>query len=49
MAFDKTSEKSFKAISNWIQSIYKVKDTNTPVVIAGNKLDLIDQMIVSPE
>ena len=46
IAFDKTSDKSFKAVSNWIQSIYKVKDTDTPVVIVGNKLDLTDKIVI---
>ena len=49
VAFDKTSDKSFKAVSNWIQSIYKVKDMDTPVVIVGNKIDLEDQIVVTEE
>jgi len=36
-----TSEKTFKAVNNWIQSIYKVKDKDIPVVLVGNKSDLI--------
>ena len=49
VAFDKTRENTFKQVSNWIQSIYKVKDTDTPVVIAGNKVDLVDQVAVTTE
>ena len=44
-----TSEKSFKSISNWVQSIYKVKDKDTPVVIVGNKIDLPDHKITQDQ
>ena len=43
LGFDITNEKSFKSVSNWIQSIYKLKDRDTPVVIVGNKLDLAEE------
>ena len=47
LGFDLTSEKTFKSISNWVQSIYKVKDEHTPVVIVGNKVDLEDQRVIT--
>ena len=47
MVFDKTNQKSFNSAGNWIQSIYKVKATDTPVVVAGNKSDLVDKQIVT--
>jgi len=37
-----TNKNSFKSVSNWIQSIYKVKDQDTPVIIVSNKYDLED-------
>ena len=49
LGFDLTNEKTFKAISNWIQSIYKVKDQSTPVVIVGNKIDLEENRTVSAD
>ena len=42
LGFDITNEKSFKAVNTWVQSIYKVKDQSTPVVIFANKIDLED-------
>ena len=41
-----TNEKSLKSIGNWIQSIYKVKDTETPVVLTGNKMDLVEERVI---
>ena len=42
-----TNEKSYKSITNWIQSIYKVKDPDTPVVIFCNKIDLEEERVIS--
>jgi len=42
VGFDMTNKNSFKSVSNWIQSIYKVKDQDTPVIIVSNKYDLED-------
>ena len=42
-----TSEKSFKAINNWIQSIYKIKDLDIPIILVGNKSDLLDERLIT--
>ena len=49
LGFDLTNEKTYKSISNWVQSIYKVKDQDTPVVIVGNKVDLEEQRVVTQD
>jgi len=49
VAFDKTNLKTFQSVSIWIQSIYKVKDTDTPVIIVGNKVDLEEQIKVTQD
>ena len=40
---DITNKKSFESVANWINSIFKVKDQSTPVVLFANKIDLDDQ------
>lgn len=46
---DITNERSFRAINNWIQSIYKVKSADTPVVLFANKIDLEEERVVSKD
>jgi len=42
-----TSEKTFKHVNNWIQSIYKLKDHDIPIVLVANKSDLLDERVVT--
>ena len=49
VCFDLTSEKTFKSINNWIQSIYKVKNPDTPIILVGNKVDLVGERVVSQD
>ena len=48
-SFDSTNDKSFKAVQTWMQSIYKVKNQDTPVVLTCNKIDLAEERIISTE
>lgn len=49
LAFDITSEASFTSVRGWINSIYKVKGKDIPVVLVGNKVDLADQREITNE
>ena len=40
ISFDITDERSFKNISNWIESIKQYADPNIPKVLVGNKIDI---------
>ena len=40
ISFDVTDERSFKNISNWIESIKQYADPNIPRVLVGNKIDI---------
>lgn len=46
--FDLTSKLSFKSIKNYIENIYKFCG-NIPIVIVGNKSDIIDRVIITNE
>ena len=40
ISFDVTDERSFKNISNWIETIKQYADPNIPRVLVGNKIDI---------
>lgn len=42
IAFDLTDEKSFEAVTGWLQSIFKHKSEEIPKVLCGNKYDLLE-------
>lgn len=47
LAFDITSEQSFASVRGWINSIYKVKGKDIPVVLVGNKIDLEESRVIT--
>lgn len=50
IVFDLTNETSFKSIKTWYQEIFDfLEGENIPIVIIGNKIDLLDQRVVSTE
>ena len=47
IAFDVTTEKSFQSVRGWISSIFKaIGENSIPLVLVGNKIDLVDQKAV---
>ena len=46
---DITNKKSFESVANWINSIFKVKEASTPVVLFANKVDLEESRVVSQD
>ena len=49
LMYDITDKKSFESISNWIESIKEVKGDDFPIVLIGNKSDLIEQRVIKTE
>lgn len=50
LVFDVTSKPSFDAIDKWVQDIYEnCGRDNTPILIAANKIDLIENRVISSE
>lgn len=44
-----TSRKSFDGIKNWVESINIKSSKETPCILAGNNIDLLDQRKVGVE
>ena len=49
LMYDVTDEKSFEAISKWMKDVIDIKGQNFPIILVGNKIDLVDKRKVSPE
>ena len=49
LMYDITSQKSFEAISGWINSIKEVKGEDFPIVLIGNKCDKEEEREVGKE
>ena len=47
--YDITDQKSFEAVSGWVESIKEQKGNDFPIVILGNKCDLEKERIVKKE
>ena len=47
--YDITDKKSFEAISTWMKNIIDLKGKDFPVILIGNKIDLVDIREVSTE
>ena len=48
LCFDLTKKKTFEGIPKWLEQIYKV-DNKIPIILFGNKCDLIENRIVEEE
>ena len=48
LCFDLTNKKTFEGIPNWINEVYKINN-KIPIVLLGNKCDLIDNIKVEEE
>ena len=44
IVFDKTKKDTFAGVRQWIQSIYKNAKPSLPLILVGNKKDLIEEM-----
>ena len=49
LMYDITNKSTFESISNWMKNIIDIKGNNFPVILVGNKTDLIDKREVSTE
>ena len=49
LMYDVTDKKSFDAISNWMKNVIDIKGKDFPVMLVGNKIDLVDHREVSTE
>ena len=47
--FDLTKSDSFDHISNWIEEVHRHTPADLPIVLVGNKSDLVDQRQVTRE
>ena len=47
IVYDTTSRKSFEAVERWLRDVRNTVDPNTLIVVAGTKLDCVDQRVVS--
>lgn len=48
VVFDKTNEKSFNNLIDWVGS-FKESQPEAPMILIGNKVDLVDQMKITEE
>jgi len=42
IVFDLLNKESFKSVTPWLQSVYKHKEVGIPIVLVGNKADLLE-------
>ena len=49
LMYDICDQQSFKAIPGWLESIRDAKGSNYPIILIGNKCDLMDKRIVQRE
>ena len=47
--FDLTKPESFEHISNWIEEVHRHTPADLPIVLVGNKSDLVDQRRVTQD
>ncbi|KAG2381493.1 hypothetical protein C9374_006482 [Naegleria lovaniensis] len=46
IVFDLTDEKSFREVAKWLDQIAKYGSENTPMVLVGNKSDLVAKRVI---
>ncbi|MBD3194879.1 MAG: GTP-binding protein [Candidatus Lokiarchaeota archaeon] len=49
IVFDRTRPKTLNDVEEWYDDIKESVDSNIPIVLVGNKSDLIDEVVVSEE
>ena len=50
IVFDVTNKGSFLSLKNWLNELWTVnRRTDIPLLFIGNKVDLIDQRVVTPQ
>ena len=49
LVFDVTSEESFKSLPLWMEHIHENASVDIPIVLVGNKIDLVEDRKVSTQ
>ncbi|MHA1674861.1 MAG: Rab family GTPase [Promethearchaeota archaeon] len=49
VVFDVTSQQSFEALEDWIQSLIEIRGNDVPMIIIGNKIDLESERVITDE
>jgi len=49
LVYDVTDEESFRNVAYWLKKIKKHGDENVEIVLLGNKIDLINERLVTLE
>ncbi|WP_457557773.1 Rab family GTPase [Candidatus Harpocratesius sp.] len=49
VVFDVTSQASFDALEDWIESLIEIRGKEVPMIIIGNKIDLESDRVISEE
>ena len=49
LMYDVTNESSFESIPEWIRNIKELKGDNFPMILLGNKIDIINKRKISKE
>jgi small GTP-binding protein len=47
LVFDLTDRKSFEELAQWLNDVHSLCDPNAIVTLIGNKLDLVDQRVIT--
>ena len=49
IVFDVTDKQSFDDLEEWIQSLVEIRGNEVPMIIIGNKIDLVESRVVAEE
>ncbi len=49
IVFDVTDKQSFDDLEEWIQSLVEIRGNDVPMIIIGNKIDLVESRVVAEE
>ena len=49
IVFDVTDKQSFDDLEEWIQSLIEIRGNDVPMIIIGNKIDLVESRIVAED
>jgi len=49
IVFDVTDQQSFDDLEEWIQSLVEIRGNDVPMIIIGNKIDLVESRVVAED
>lgn len=49
IVFDVTDQQSFDDLEEWIQSLVEIRGNEVPMIIIGNKIDLVESRVVAED